>query len=127
MFEGITQKDSKKYKKGEYYKFMNLIYGEGDGKWKEILRNWGRQNECIVDGNCTKTNEYMGEGGFYFKAKTHYKTFPPVDSLYVDVNKDLVSSSSYFYRKNPTDWKAAYKLYQKGGNHSSQNAKPEKK
>lgn len=123
MFEGIQLKDSGKYKKGEHYNFLNLMYGEGDGKWKAMIKQWATENGYIFGNRDLKADENMG-GYYYFNVKTHYKTYPPVDSQYVNVKEDiLTNSSNEYYSVGGRDkgWKEAYKLRQNGGNHLSKN------
>lgn len=118
IFTGEQQIDSCDFKKGETYTYMNGLYSEGDTKYQSILKNWGKErgyfhrNTRLSDGKDFK-------GSLVIPIKTKYKTYPPVDNVLIDTEKDLLLSSSFIKPGIRYDGRtqSAYKLVQNGGNH----------
>jgi len=105
IFKGIQMEDNGDYKKGVEYSFMNSIYSEGNFKYKKCLMEEGAKRGYIHNGIDLKTNKLFN-GSIIIPIRTHYKTYPPVDSLYVETKKKILSNN---YSKG---FKSAYKLVQ---------------
>lgn len=116
IFRGIQESDSGDYKKGVEYTYMNGLYTEGNSKYQSMLKIWGKERGYIMENLNLSNNKYMS-GTLIIPIKTHYKTYPPVDNIYVDITKGLMVTREYEYRDGTL--KRAYKLCQNGGKHLS--------
>jgi hypothetical protein len=115
MFSGVQQEDSRDYKKGETYNFMNNIYAEGQAKYKTILINWASEQGYILSANggiYNHATKKAQDGSLIIPMKTSYGTYPPVDSLYVDTEKNLLITKLYGTQSRSV--KSAYKLRLRG-------------
>lgn len=118
IFKGIQESDNGDYKKGVEYTYMNGSYTEGDSKYKSMLKLWGKERGYIMDNYDLAKDKYLN-GTLIIPMKTHYKTYPPVDNIYVNTEKNLLITQEYEYSKNNRDpLKRAYKLAQNGGKHT---------
>lgn len=120
IFEGEQVGDSGDFKKGQTYTILNNIYSEGEEKYKFILKEWAKERGYLfkissVEDLKTKKNlnGYLKLSGF----KLHYKTYPPVDSIWGNIEKGYITNDCGY------NYKSLYKLYQNGGNHKIKNEK----
>ena len=117
MFTGEQVETNGDFKEGEIYTYMNGFYTEGSNKYLQMIRNWG-QERGYLDRNVDMRNNRTLRGSLIIPIKTHYKTYPPVDSMYADMNKNLLVSNMGNYRSAT---QRLYKLYQNGGRHGAKN------
>jgi len=106
LFTGEQTKDDHEFKKGETYTLLNGVYSEGSEKYKHILYNWAKERDYFI-------REWLNGNLSLAGYKLNYKTFPPVDSMYGNFTKGVISTSY--------NGQSLYKFKQNGGNHKGKN------
>ncbi len=115
-FEGFQLVDSGQLKKGVKYKFYNNIFSE-DSVYSQMIINYCKQNTITC---FSSTNDC-----FMINFKSHYKTWPPFDSFFVDKDKNILFTRSIGFDRAKYKLTSAYKLVIGDGNHLGKNGTKE--
>lgn len=113
LFQGYQQFDDGEYKAGNWYRFLNGVYGTSD-IFKSAIRNWAQSKRIPY---WDKRDTFKGH--FFIKMKTNFKTYPPLDNFFVDSEKDILSTTNK--RIEGYNFRSAYKLRVGNGNHQGKN------
>jgi len=102
IIEGKQIIDSGDFKKGNYYTMLSNYYGEGDSKYDIMLKTYAKNNlkgEIVLNTFSTirfLKNNHLVNGVFVIKLKeTKFKHYPPFDNMYVDFDKNVLTSKGY--------------------------------
>lgn len=131
IFEGQQIEDHGDWKMGETYTILNNIYSEGQEKYKSLLLDWAKERGYYYKISSIRDlkNDKLMNGAFKLKGfKFHYKTYCPVDSLYVNLynytgNNTSAEKGEYHLTncQYNNDYVSLYKFSQKGGEFTRKN------